>query len=238
MRRATPVEFAALWRGQFAAGGPWPTRVFSQKLGALLAWLASRAGLGPNAVTGMALLTSVSGSVVFATATGVVQAFFACALWQFAYALDCADGQLARSTGCSSRVGMWWDVSCDFGSLIALSMALAWVMLGEWGLSWLIMPLVGWYLGGRCLGLFSSTMARQWRVASQQAPAKSSSRLRGVYMGIIDTPTQLFVLAVMRFEAEALMVWLLVFGSMAMLHGVLVGYSAAREVTSAGQQSE
>ena len=45
--------------------------------------------------------------------------------WQFAYALDCADGQLARVTGQTSPAGARVDVLCDVAAQIALVAALA-----------------------------------------------------------------------------------------------------------------
>ena len=45
--------------------------------------------------------------------------------WQVAYALDCADGQLARVTGRTSAAGARLDVLCDVAAQIALVTALA-----------------------------------------------------------------------------------------------------------------
>ena len=45
--------------------------------------------------------------------------------WQLAYALDCADGQLARVTGQTSPAGARVDVLCDVAAQIALVTALA-----------------------------------------------------------------------------------------------------------------
>jgi phosphatidylglycerophosphate synthase len=45
--------------------------------------------------------------------------------WQFAYALDCADGQLARVTGQTSAAGGRVDVLCDVAGQIALVAALS-----------------------------------------------------------------------------------------------------------------
>ncbi|MFD0823934.1 CDP-alcohol phosphatidyltransferase family protein, partial [Micromonospora zhanjiangensis] len=45
--------------------------------------------------------------------------------WQLAYALDCADGQLARVTGQGSPAGARVDVLCDVAAQIALVAALS-----------------------------------------------------------------------------------------------------------------
>jgi phosphatidylglycerophosphate synthase len=45
--------------------------------------------------------------------------------WQAAYALDCADGQLARVTGQTSAAGGRVDILCDVAAQIALVSALA-----------------------------------------------------------------------------------------------------------------
>ena len=45
--------------------------------------------------------------------------------WQFAYALDCSDGQLARVTGQAGPAGARVDVLCDVAAQIALVAALS-----------------------------------------------------------------------------------------------------------------
>ena len=51
--------------------------------------------------------------------------------WQVAYALDCADGQLARVTGQGSAAGARVDVLCDVAAQIALVTALAAVAVAQ-----------------------------------------------------------------------------------------------------------
>ena len=68
-------------------------------------------------------------------ATGAVPAWavglLALVGWQLAYALDCADGQLARVTGQGSPAGARVDVLCDVAAQIALVTALSAVAVAQ-----------------------------------------------------------------------------------------------------------
>ena len=117
-------------------GGGWYSEIVSQRLGALLAVAAHRLGLPPAAVTVLGLLTGVGASMALvlsadatATATSAVPALAtglaAGAGWQLAYALDCADGQLARVTGRASPAGARLDILCDVAVQISVVTAIA-----------------------------------------------------------------------------------------------------------------
>src|SRR5690606_10341450 len=71
-------------------------------------------------VTVVVLAEPVAAGDVPAWAVGLV----ALVGWQVAYALDCADGQLARVTGRGSPAGARVDVLCDVAAQIALVTAL------------------------------------------------------------------------------------------------------------------
>lgn len=95
---------------------------------AWLALVAYRAGLRPTALTlgNLFLGAGVSAGVIAAApwlggstvhvSVGVV----AWLLWQLAYCLDCADGQLARVAGASSAAGGRLDVLCDVAVQVML----------------------------------------------------------------------------------------------------------------------
>ena len=114
----TAAEFLARHRG----GGLF-TETFSQRLGSYLCVVAYRLGLSPTALTlGNLLLGLAASGVVVAYAHRMSPVIGVVALvgWQLAYALDCADGQLARTTGRASPAGKRIDVLCDVALQIAL----------------------------------------------------------------------------------------------------------------------
>jgi phosphatidylglycerophosphate synthase len=122
-------EFYATHRG----GGLYSAAV-SQRLGALLAYAANRIGLAPRTLTlanlAVGLTTSTIVAALAAAAAAGRVAGWAVGLvallgWQAAYALDCADGQLARTTGRSSPVGARLDILCDLAAQTGLVTALS-----------------------------------------------------------------------------------------------------------------
>lgn len=82
----------------------------------------------PNAVTVAGLLVHVLGALIVAVlpvpasplaALGVV------IVWQLAFSLDCADGQLARARGQTSAFGAWFDQLVDVVSHTAVYTSLS-----------------------------------------------------------------------------------------------------------------
>src|SRR5918997_253349 len=125
----TAADFYAVNRG----GGLFSEAV-SQRLGARISVFAERHRLAPTVLTvaNLGLGCLVSFAVIAAAgpvAEGRVWAWpiglLALVGWQIAYALDCADGQLARVTGQTSPAGARVDVLCDVAAQIALVAALA-----------------------------------------------------------------------------------------------------------------
>jgi phosphatidylglycerophosphate synthase len=125
----TVADFYAVNRG----GGLFSEAV-SQRLGARLALGAYRRGLAPTVLTvanlGLGVLVSavvVAGAqpVADGRVPGWAVGLLALVGWQVAYALDCADGQLARVTGQTSAAGGRVDILCDVAAQIALVAALS-----------------------------------------------------------------------------------------------------------------
>jgi phosphatidylglycerophosphate synthase len=126
---ATAADFYAVNRG----GGLY-SELISQRAGARVAVFAHRHKLAPTVLTvgnlGVGCLVS---AVVVALAEPVADGrvwawpvgLLALLGWQFAYALDCSDGQLARVTGHTSPAGARIDVLCDVATQISLVAALA-----------------------------------------------------------------------------------------------------------------
>ena len=80
-------------------------KLMSPTGGLAIAALGLIAGLSPNAVTLIGLATAVPIAVLNWNG----QLLWACALLHAFYALDCADGILARATGRTSRAGAFLD---------------------------------------------------------------------------------------------------------------------------------
>nr|WP_240939942.1 CDP-alcohol phosphatidyltransferase family protein [Planosporangium flavigriseum] len=110
-------------------GGGLFTETINQRIGAHLSVAAERLGAPPSVLTlanfvlGLAAAALVMLSAP-AMADGRVSALLvglaAFVLWQLAYSLDCADGQLARVTGQASPAGARLDILCDVALQIAL----------------------------------------------------------------------------------------------------------------------
>ena len=119
---------------QVHRGGGLFSETISQRLGSAVAVLANKRRLAPTVLTvaNLGLGCVVSFAVIAAAgpvAAGTLPAWpiglLALIGWQVAYALDCADGQLARVTRQTSAAGARIDVLCDVAAQIALVSALA-----------------------------------------------------------------------------------------------------------------
>jgi len=107
-----------------AQGAPAYSRFVNRKLGRLLAALAFHAGLTPNAVTGISAAFTATGIGLLALVPpsgwmGVAVA--ACLV--LGYALDSADGQVARLRGGGSPAGEWLDHMVDAAKASSLHLA-------------------------------------------------------------------------------------------------------------------
>ncbi len=211
---------------RFIAGGQPLTQLFSQRLGALLAWLALRLNLKPNTVTTLGLICNLAGASYLALDLTAASAFTAFLLLQLAYGLDCADGQLARATGATSSFGKWWDVTCDFFSLMALGAALTLALIAQGLTPTHAVLLSQLYLCGRILSLISSSQSP--RSADAERTLKRSSA-RIVFTTTIDTPTQIIILCLARQFDNALVLAMLLLGAASLLHGVVVARNSLRQ---------
>jgi phosphatidylglycerophosphate synthase len=112
------------------------TDEINQRIAARLCVVAERLGLPPTVLTLANFVLGLVAAVLVvvaapAMADGRVSApvvgLVALVLWQLAYSLDCADGQLARVTGQASPAGARLDILCDVALQIALVAAVAMV---------------------------------------------------------------------------------------------------------------
>jgi phosphatidylglycerophosphate synthase len=142
-------------------GAPAYSRWLNRPLGRRLAALAYTAGLTPNQVTGLSALASLGGVVLIAwPEPSVLLGVLITLRLLLGYALDSADGQLARLTGSSSPAGEWLDHMVDTAKpvLVHGAVLVSWLRFGDsldWW--WALVPLTfiliwmmaffGWQLG-------------------------------------------------------------------------------------------
>lgn len=101
------------------------TRMVSQRLGAVVTVIGLPRNWRPASVTiAAAALGLVTSAMVVLLGGGPVAAVVAVVGWQAAYALDCADGQLARASGRTSEAGAALDLSGDWLSRLGVMAAL------------------------------------------------------------------------------------------------------------------
>jgi len=127
-----------------ALGAPAYSRFVNRKMGRFLAAVAFHAGLTPNAVTAISAAFSATGIALLALAAPswpVGVAVAACLV--VGYALDSADGQLARLRGGGSPAGEWLDHMVDAVKASSLHLA---VLIGLYRFAdldsraWLLVP--------------------------------------------------------------------------------------------------
>jgi phosphatidylglycerophosphate synthase len=175
-----PADFYAVNRG----GGLFSEAV-SQRVGALFALWAHRMGLAPttltlaNLVIGLAVSTAV---VVDAdnAGPGWFVGLVALVGWQVAYALDCADGQLARVTGRTSLAGARVDVLCDVAAQIALVAALsATAVASRPGTpAWLVATFAGTWMVNLVTSVLQSGPQAASMVTSRSLPVRLVKLIR------------------------------------------------------------
>lgn len=177
-------------------GVPAYTRWVNRRLGRFPAAAAYGLGLAPNHVTVLSAVVSACGIALVALAplsfwAGVVVAI----LLAGGYALDSADGQLARVSGKGSPAGEWLDHVVDAFRMPALHLAVAvglYRHLGE--TAWLLLPL-GYAL--LTVGhFFSQILAEQLRGRTGIRSTESPPVMRSFLLLPTDTGTLcwLFVL--------------------------------------------
>ncbi|PPB45411.1 CDP-alcohol phosphatidyltransferase family protein [Arthrobacter agilis] len=163
-------------------GAPAYSRYVNRRLGRIFAAAAYSRRMTPNQVTLISAAATVSGlAVLVLTDPTTGTAVLVAALLALGYALDSADGQLARLTGTGSSAGEWLDHTVDAfkeGS-IHLCILICWWRYLDVDTAWLIVPLVFQVLG--TVHFFSSLLMDQLRRAHRSAtgsvPGKTSSSL-------------------------------------------------------------
>ncbi|GEK19054.1 CDP-alcohol phosphatidyltransferase [Cellulomonas persica] len=195
-----------------ARGAPAYSRYVNRRLGRFLAAWAYSRGLSPNQVTGLSALATFTGIALLALLPqtlwlGAVVA----ALLVLGYALDSADGQVARLSGTSSQAGEWLDHVVDSTKVVTLPLALlvGLARFGELGDGWLLIPLLHAVVG--TVLFFAMILTEQMRRArgtTSVAEPGAAGRLRALLL----VPTDYGVLCVSFLLLGFPLVFLSVYG--------------------------
>ncbi|BCJ27166.1 hypothetical protein Asera_12740 [Actinocatenispora sera] len=205
----TAADFLAVNRG----GGLF-TETFDQRLGAVFALTAYRLGLPPTALTAANLVLGVATSVAVVLTAGPVAAghlpawlvgVLAFLIWHVAYALDCADGQLARVAGSGSAAGARVDVLVDVAVQISLVAAVGAVAVAQRPSTpvWLVAVFASSWM----VNLVTSVMAKE---GTNESLVTSSSLPVRIVKLIRDYGAMLLLIGLVLAAWPAGMIWVMV----------------------------
>ncbi len=138
LQRLTSAQKAA------APGAPAYSIFINRRMGRLLAAVAYRAGLSPNGVTAISAAFTFSAIITLAIAPpSIVTGVVVWLLLAVGYALDSADGQLARLLRRGSRAGEWLDHVIDALKAVSLHAAVlvSFFRFSPFDDSWLLVPI-------------------------------------------------------------------------------------------------
>ena len=204
------------------AGAPLYSRVINRPVGRLLAAVAHRVGLTPDQVTllsacctylGIALIALWRPSAAAAVATSL--------LLMLGYALDSADGQLARLRHGGSRAGEWLDHVADVIKLSTIHAAIA-ISLFRFSLddfagpAVLLVPLA--FGAVQTIHFFSYILTYQLRYHGG-TPLASGEGRPGLTKAVLSAPTDYGLMCFVLMLRFAPVVFAWVYGLM------LVGYA-------------
>ena len=189
-------EFFAM---RYSAGGHAITRIVSQRIGAVIAWLGARLGVTPNVITLFGSLVFLSAATLFAALPpGWSSAFVCLVMFQLGYGVDCADGQLARATGRTSRYGAWLDIACDYFRNVVLGAAVAaWLIRNglHFGIGLVVAAL---FTAGAAIQLHTVTVIRQTGREARLQTQGIANGVRAMLTAFFDTATVLLILSLLR----------------------------------------
>ncbi|WP_353648552.1 CDP-alcohol phosphatidyltransferase family protein [Nakamurella sp. A5-74] len=161
--RAVVAQLAGAQKS--AKGAPAYSRFVNRPLGRQFAALAFRAGRTPNQVTVLSGVLSFAGIATIALVSpSWWSGLLVGVLLVLGYALDAADGQLARLRGGGSYAGEWLDHMVDAAKIVCLHLA---VLIGLYrftdlaGSGWLLVP-VGFTVVA-CVSFFGMILNDQLR---------------------------------------------------------------------------
>ena len=193
------------------AAVPAYLRYVNRRAGGWFACLAYAVRLTPTQVSALSAVASGAGLVVLALApaTGVIGVIVAAAL-ALGYALDSADGQLARVRGGGTVAGEWLDHVLDIAKTIVLHSCALIALYRHFDIdrSWLLVPLA--FLLAQVTTFFATMLRDALRMQAgltRQPPSKHASLLSSLVLVPVDHGTLCWSFALLGWHAGFLTVY-------------------------------
>jgi phosphatidylglycerophosphate synthase len=210
------ISLKKFWERSFAVSCFPPTWHIFQRLGGVLAFIAYKIGLSPNMITLIGGLTGTYAIWQFSVLPlGLLETVHLSLVFSFVYILDCADGQLARATGKTSKLGKWFDIGVDFYLIIlfpvGISIFIKSLHIGP-NIDWMVMGLII----GRALVLITSSLKR----SGGEDHHPSSSYVKKIIQSILDTPVFYLWICWARLNPEWLIMSALFFGVLYIIESI------------------
>lgn len=202
------------------AGAPLYSRLINRPVGRVLAAVAHRVGLTPDQVTVMSACCTYLGVVLIAVwSPSPAATVLTSLLLMLGYALDAADGQLARLRHGGSRAGEWLDHVADVIKLstIHTAVAIGLFRFAELPAAVLLVPLA--FGAVQNIHFFSYILTYQLRYHGGTPLAKNEGR-PGLAKSVLSAPTDYGLMCFVLMLRCVPVVFLWVYGLM------LVGYVA------------
>lgn len=197
-------------------GAPLYSRLVNRPLGRLFAAAAFRLGLTPNQVTGISALFTFSGIATLALwRTSVPTGLVVGLLLAVGYALDSADGQLARLRGGGSQAGEWLDHVCDGAKIatIHLAVLVAFYRFGHPGSdAVLLVPLA--YSAIDSLWFFAFILTDKLRKPAGPALATADTARPSLLRSLASVPTDYGLLCIVFLTFGVPSVFVVLYGLM------------------------
>lgn len=210
-------------------GVPPYTRYVNRWLGRRLAAMAAILRLTPNAVTGLSMLASYLGMALLCLVEpGPVVAVGVTVLLLLGYALDSADGQVARLSGRSGPAGEWLDHVTDQARTVSLHMAV---------LIWLyrfVEPAPALYLLPMAWAVVTSArflsqiLGEQFRRAGQARTMDEAQDRHAGLRAVLQLPSDTGVICAMFLLVGLPMLFLQAYAALLILNGLLALVSMRR----------
>ncbi len=185
-RLTIPVALERLRGSQKSSKGAAAySRYVNRPLGRLFAAVGAAVGLSPNQVTAISAVCTFTGIVLVATVPpSLMLGLGVTLLLMLGYALDSADGQIARLRGGGSLAGEWLDHVVDAVKTTSIHIAvlIAWYRFTDLDPVWLLVPL-GYLIAdnARFFGLILSDFMRRLHRGTSAMILKREGRTSLLY---------------------------------------------------------
>jgi phosphatidylglycerophosphate synthase len=215
-------------------GAPAYSRFVNRPIGRVLAAVAHRVGLSPNSVTLISGAVTMSGVAVIALVEPTWwSSVLISLLLVLGYALDSADGQVARLQGRSSLEGEWLDHMMDALKLATIHTAVlvSWYRWFDLDEKWLLVPLLFQVVGSVFFfGVILTDLLR--RVARLRAPERevpvSKPRPTSVLYSLTVVPADYGLICLIFLTLWLEPVFVAIYSALAVINALVLGASGLR----------